>query len=100
MVRQRAREWGEHVTRGGLATVAWLEANDLSVEGFIRDFAADSDVLNRLRVQRAINGHTHDIKLSFAQEMHRATGGAVEIAWWSEPASPPRAAKRAVAGAR
>lgn len=65
-------------TDGSRALRAYLRERDLSVSAFCREHDLD-----RIMVQRALNGDRKRISVDFALRIERATDGAVAMALWS-----------------
>ena len=55
--------------------------------GTIPAFATAKGV-DRLKVQKVINGSIKRVDVNFALEIERATDGKVPMPWWAEPALP------------
>jgi hypothetical protein len=74
------------VTDGGRELRAWLDEKAISVPRF-----CDQHELERVTVQRALNGELKRVSVDLAFAIKQATRGAVAIeAWLSATARPPR----------
>lgn len=66
------------VTNGARALRAYIDAAGISVPTF-----CEQHQLDRIMVQRAMNGDRKRISVDFALKIEAATKGAVKVAMWS-----------------
>lgn len=69
---------GPHVSEGVLLTRAYLKRINSSIPKFCEDHGLD-----RLQVQRILNGEQRRISVEFADAMERATEGRVGWRTWA-----------------
>lgn len=78
----RSRKFGPHMTKGGAALRAYLDERGISVPRFCEEKGLD-----RIQVQRMLNGERKRVSLDFAASIDRATNGVVAMLLWNEPLS-------------
>jgi len=66
------------ITEGGIALRRWIDSNGKTVPGFCEEHGLD-----RIQVQRAINGDRKRVSVDFAAEIERATQGHVSMRLWA-----------------
>jgi hypothetical protein len=77
----RARKFGPHMKAGALDLRRYIDEQGISVPDF-----CEAHGLERVQVQRMLNGERQRVSVEFAADIERATEGAVRVLRWNEPA--------------
>lgn len=76
------RKLEEFVTDGARDLREWLDGHGISVPVF-----CDANGLDRVEVQRCMNGERQRIPVNFAKDIFDATKGAIPIVRWAHSAT-------------
>jgi len=80
----RARTYGPHLTAAALDLRKYIDAQHMSVPTF-----CEVHGLDRIQVQRMLNGQRERVSTAFAQAIQIATNGAVVWSRWNVRVAPP-----------